>query len=91
MLLVVGDEHAAFAIEADRIADASFGLHPEQFRLRGAGCHFADGARSAEIDDVQIAPRIDGRPFDSKSVFAGGRDLPACFERARPARSRKMR
>ncbi len=81
VLLVIGDEHAVFAIEADRIADAAFGQDPEQFRLRGAGRHFADGARLAEIDDVQIAALIDGGPFDSKGVFAAGRDLPALKKR----------
>jgi hypothetical protein len=88
VLLVVGDEHAAFAIEADRIADASFGQYSEQFRLRGSGRHFADGARLAEIDDVQIAPRVDGRSFDSKGVFAGGRDRPALKQRVLRGRGR---
>ena len=75
VLLVVGDEHRAIAIEADGVADAALGERCKGFRRCTTHGQSADGAGLAEIDDEEVAVEIGGGPFDAERVFAGRRDL----------------
>jgi hypothetical protein len=67
--LVVGDIHAARAVEADAAADAAIGQARELFGFRRTGLQLADGTLAPEVDHVQSAGGIDGRPLDAGGII----------------------
>ena len=90
MALVIGDEHAPVAREADRDADAARGKLGEQFRLRGSRSELADRSLAAEVHRVEHARRINRRSFDPKSVFVACQP-PALEQRLRDRGGRDER
>ena len=80
VLLEVGDEHPALAVEADAVADTAVGELGEELRLRGPGAQLADRPPRLEVHDVQGAGGVDGWTFDAVGILARRRRHAAALE-----------
>src|SRR5438552_16143461 len=77
VLLVVGNEHRARRVDADRAGYAPRGQVKSLLRLRGSGSELPDRTGLAEIDHIEVAIGIDCRSFNTCGVLARRRHLAA--------------